>query len=53
MTFGELAKKMGITQKKLSRYLNGANVPKSRIQDIADYFDVAMLDIIKINGFDY
>lgn len=53
MTLGELASRMDISQDKLSKYLHGCNVPKSRIQDIADYFDVALLDLVQITGFDY
>ena len=53
MTLKELAEKMDIEQTKFSKYLHGSNVPKGRIQDIADYFDVPLLEIVKITGFDY
>lgn len=53
MTAKELAKEIGVKDYTICKYLKGYNCPRSRAQNIADYFGVDILDIVQLKGLHY
>lgn len=53
ITMKYLAEQLGYNKDKMYNYTHGANVPRQKAQDIADYFDVSIYEIIQFVGFDY
>lgn len=42
---------IGIKDYNLSKYMNGANIPKAKLQRIADELGVPCFELMKMKGF--
>lgn len=48
-----MCEKLDMKDYQLSKYLAGANCPRSKVYDIADYLGLDFLDIVHFEGFNY
>lgn len=54
MTAKDLCEELDVSYDVFKKYLCGQyNMPQSKVQNLADYFDVPILELVQFRGFDY
>ncbi len=54
ITARDMAKDLDFSYDVLKKYLCGQyNMPQRRVQEVADYFGVPLLEVVQFRGFDY